>query len=183
MSASILLVFQILAHASLLCSLQWFGVIDWVTAFTIYAVMAGLGLGITYHRQLSHGHCSLPCWVHNLGMIVGVWGLIGSPMTWVAMHRQCHHNCTKSSVLVRWWLAMLEPHDIGRAADISRNRLAYFLHHYYEVFHVAVLLAFLTLFGLKATMIWYLTPAALLWNTMACVNLACPKFHNRSVIA
>lgn len=189
MSAPFLLVFQVLAHASLLCSLLWLTPADWLVVVAVYAVTGCLGMTVTYHRLLSHKSWKAPTWARVIGMLVGVWGLTGSPIAWVAIHRQ-HHRFTDterdphSPLHMKWWrvqwFSMMEPVDVRYAVDLLRDRVAVALHRWYEVIHVAILVMLLLVFGLKTTMVWYLTPAAILWNAGSLVNTLCHNFGSRT---
>lgn len=182
MKAPALLILQLTAHASLLCSFLWFTPQDWFCALAVYCITGLLGMTVTYHRLLAHKSWSAPRWLRTLGTLAGAFGMTGSPIAWVAVHRQ-HHRFTDtdrdphSPMFMRWWwvqwFSMLQPVNVKYAADLMRDPFQVRLHRVYELMHVATLTFLLTTLGLKGAMIWYLTPAAILWNAGSLVNTLC----------
>ena len=53
-------------------------------------VAGSLGIGITFHRMLTHRGFKAPKWLEYLGTICGLLASEGGAITWVAMHR-AHH--------------------------------------------------------------------------------------------
>lgn len=182
MKAPVLLIMQLLAHASLLCSVLWFTPHDWLCAVAVYFVTGLFGMSVTYHRLLTHNSWDAPRWLRNLGALVGSYGMIGSPVSWVAMHRT-HHQLIdtegdpQSPLVLRWWMVqwfpMMHDVDLRYSSDLLRDPFQVRLHRVYELMHLATVLFLLTTFGLHATMVWYLTPAAILWNAGSMVDTLC----------
>ena len=54
-------------------------------------VSAALGIGVTYHRLLTHRGFKTPKVVEYLGALCGMLASEGGPISWVAMHR-AHHQ-------------------------------------------------------------------------------------------
>ncbi len=54
-------------------------------------VAGSLGIGITFHRLLTHRGFKAPKWLEYLGTLCGLLASEGGAITWVAMHR-AHHS-------------------------------------------------------------------------------------------
>ena len=65
-------------------------------AFAIMWWLTGsVGVGLSYHRQLTHRSFQTPKWLERLLAIFGSMALQGSPNDWVATHR-LHHAFTET---------------------------------------------------------------------------------------
>ena len=58
-----------------------------LTAFLLYVVAGGLGIGMAYHRLLTHRGYSTPKWVEYFLTVCGTLALEGGPIFWVATDR------------------------------------------------------------------------------------------------
>ncbi|XVE52222.1 hypothetical protein DITRI_Ditri02bG0105700 [Diplodiscus trichospermus] len=56
-------------------------------------VVTGLGITLSFHRNLSHRSFKLPKWVEYLFAYCGVQALQGNPIDWVRTHRYHHQFC------------------------------------------------------------------------------------------
>ena len=68
--------------------------IDWkaiVTAIVLYWVAIGFGIGMGYHRLLTHRSYKVPRWIEYFFAVCGTLTLEGGPIFWVATHR-VHHQ-------------------------------------------------------------------------------------------
>jgi fatty-acid desaturase len=66
---------------------------SWTNLFSFfgtYVVVAGWGIGISYHRMLSHRALKMPKLWERIFATFGVLNLQGSPLRWVATHRKHH---------------------------------------------------------------------------------------------
>jgi stearoyl-CoA desaturase (delta-9 desaturase) len=101
---------------------SWSGVI---VAIVLCNVTGGIGLSLGYHRMLTHQSLRVPRWLNYTIAVLGVLGLEGGPITWVATHRRHHahsdsagdpHNGRRG---LRWshleWL--YQPNDARPTAD------------------------------------------------------------------
>ena len=58
-----------------------------------WALIAGLGVAVGYHRIFSHNtHPDLPIWKQNIILFLGTLSGEGSSISWVAIHRGYHHK-------------------------------------------------------------------------------------------
>src|SRR5262249_49128432 len=77
-------------HLGALAALYLF---DWgavLTALALYWVAIGMGIGMGYHRLLTHRGYKVPKAFEYFLAIAGTMTLQGGPIFWVAMHR-AHH--------------------------------------------------------------------------------------------
>ena len=77
-------------------------------AIFLYWVTGGLGLGICYHRLLTHRSYTTPKWFEYFLTVCGVTALEGGPLLWVATHRKHHQFADKegdphSPRDGKWW--------------------------------------------------------------------------------
>jgi fatty-acid desaturase len=70
----------------------WKGV---ALAAVLWWMTGSLGIGMGYHRLLTHRGYKCPKWVEYFLTICGVLALEGGPMFWVATHRVHHQNSDK----------------------------------------------------------------------------------------
>lgn len=174
-----LLLFQIMAHVCLIYALFSFAPFEWAISFFIYFLTGCLGISVTYHRYLAHKSWNAPKWWIYLGSVLGFYGITGSPIAWANNH-VAHHRYVDtdkdphSPKIMPWWkvqwFSMLTPYENFRFAIKNMNPFQNMLHKYYFLFHSIILLSFLVFGGLHITAIFYLVPAAILWNLSNLVN-------------
>ncbi len=58
--------------------------------FVIMYLISGWGVTVGFHRLLTHHSFEAPRWLRALFMIAGATSLQGSPITWIATHREHH---------------------------------------------------------------------------------------------
>jgi fatty-acid desaturase len=64
-------------------------------AMVLWWVADGLGIGMSYHRLLTHRAYKTPKWVEYFLTVCGTLALEGGPIFWVATHRVRHQNTDK----------------------------------------------------------------------------------------
>jgi fatty-acid desaturase len=67
----------------------WTGV---VVAFLGLQFFGTLGIGLCYHRMLTHRSIECPKWLEHTFAVIGLCCLQDTPARWVAIHRQHHHQ-------------------------------------------------------------------------------------------
>jgi fatty-acid desaturase len=102
--APVLMLFHVGAVAALFF-FTWSGLF---TAIFLHWVMGGFGLGVCYHRLLTHRSYTTPKWFEYFLTICGVTAMEGGPLIWVATHRKHHQFADKdgdphSPRDGRWW--------------------------------------------------------------------------------
>ena len=84
-----MLVFHVAAIAAFFC-FRWSSLV----VFAVLWVLAqNIGIGMSYHRQLTHRGFVTPKWLEYTMAVCATLALEGSPLYWVAVHR-LHHQIT-----------------------------------------------------------------------------------------
>jgi fatty-acid desaturase len=83
--------FMILFHVGAVAALFFFSWSAFFVALFLYWVSAGLGLGMCYHRLLTHRSYATPKWFEYFLTVCAVIAVEGGPLLWVATHR-IHHK-------------------------------------------------------------------------------------------
>ncbi len=86
---SALVIFHALAVAALFC-FSWTGLL---CAAVLWVLAQNVGIGMSYHRQLTHGGYATPKWLEYGMALCATLALEGGPLFWVAVHRM-HHQLT-----------------------------------------------------------------------------------------
>jgi len=144
---------------------SWKGV---AVAAVLWWISGSLGIGIGYHRLLTHRGLRCPKWLEYFLAICGTLALEGGPIFWVGTHR-IHHQLTDregdphSPRDGKWWSHMgwiL----VGKALhqdteqlfpyvpDLRRERFYLWLSRYHWMTQVVVGVAVFGLFGWKVTL-------------------------------
>src|SRR5499427_7815162 len=89
-----------LFHAGALAALFLF-------TWQAFWITRGWGIGMGYHRLLTHRGYETPRWLEYILTICGALALQGGPLFWVATHRLHHHASDRSgdphSPRDGWW--------------------------------------------------------------------------------
>ena len=81
-----------------LCALAAVFFFTWkalIVCIAMWWVSGSLGIGIGYHRLLTHRGYKTPKWMEYFLTICGTLALEGGPIAWVATHRVHHQNTDK----------------------------------------------------------------------------------------
>jgi fatty-acid desaturase len=65
-------------------------------ALALYWIALSLGIGMGYHRLLTHRSYKTPKWIEYLLTVCGTLALEGGPVFWVTAHR-IHHRFSDTS--------------------------------------------------------------------------------------
>jgi sn-1 stearoyl-lipid 9-desaturase len=87
--------FLALFHVGAIAALFMFSWKALAVALGLWWVAESLGIGIGYHRLLTHRGYKTPKWVEYLLTICATLALQGGPLGWVATHRLHHQNSDK----------------------------------------------------------------------------------------
>src|ERR1035438_1085197 len=74
-------------HVGAVAALFFFSWPAFFTAVALYWVSLSLGIGMGYHRLLTHRSYKPPKWIEYFLATCGTLALQGSPMFWGAAHR------------------------------------------------------------------------------------------------
>lgn len=145
----------------------------------VYFLTGCFGMSMTYHRLLSHQAWRAPKWFEPIGLFLGTYGLTGSSISWVAIHRQHHaytdepldpHSPHSAHPLRAHFFSMIPRPRLGRyARDLVQSPLHRTFHRKYWYIHVGIALGLLAIEPL-AVVYAYLFPAMVLWNGGSAVN-------------
>lgn len=87
--------FMVVFHIGAVAALFMFSWKALTLALMLWWVAAGLGIGMGYHRLLTHRSYKTPKWVEYVLTVCGTLALEGGPIFWVAVHRVHHQNTDK----------------------------------------------------------------------------------------
>ena len=98
-------------HAGALAALFFFSWKPFLLGLFLYWVAGSLGIGMGYHRLLTHRGYKTPKWVEYFLTFCATLALEGGPIFWVATHRIHHQYSDKegdphSPIDVKWWAHM-----------------------------------------------------------------------------
>lgn len=147
-----------------------------------YWIIGVLGINIGYHRLLSHRSFKTHWFWEQLFSLIGVLTVVGSPLAWVAVHRQHHRSAERpgdphSPYLLgnlRAWFGIwnMPRLDLKLVRDIRENNFQRELHKKYLL---VILIWIGILFAYDPLMIIYVfaIPACLcLHSTSAIIVIA-----------
>ena len=83
-----MLLFHIAAVGALFC-FSWSAL---AVAVVFYVVAINVGIGMGYHRLLTHRGYKVPKWIEYTMAVCATLSLEGGPIVWVATHRVHHQN-------------------------------------------------------------------------------------------
>jgi stearoyl-CoA desaturase (delta-9 desaturase) len=177
-----LLLLQIVAHIALLYCIYN---ITWLVAgilLSVYFLTGCIGMTCTYHRLLSHKSWNAPQWFTIVGTICGIWGLTGSPLAWVATHREHHRFSDQESdphspITDGFWktqiLSMYHTVKITYVKDMLRDNFMLWTHNNYFKIHYGLIISSIIgciFFPANLILSVYLAPAAILWHMGSFIN-------------
>ncbi len=84
-----------LLHVGAIAALFMFGWKPLVATVLLWWISGSLGIGMCYHRLLTHRGYHTPKWIEYFLTICGTLALEGGPIAWVATHRAHHQNSDK----------------------------------------------------------------------------------------
>ena len=173
-----LFLLQIAAHTGFILQLIYGHWYYWLISIVVYFVTGCFGMTMTYHRLLSHKSWNAPKWFERFGTLCGTYGLVGSSIGWVAIHREHHHHTDKENdphspkhkgFISVQWLSMFEKPNPKYAMHLIRDRFHATIHKYYLAIHITIAVV-LAVINPMLLLCAYLTPAAILWNAGSFIN-------------
>jgi fatty-acid desaturase len=79
-------------HLGAIAALFFFSWTNLAVAVVMYFFAINVGIGMTYHRLLTHRGYRTPKWMEYFLTVCGTMALEGGPIFWVATHRVHHQN-------------------------------------------------------------------------------------------
>jgi fatty-acid desaturase len=87
--------FMVVFHVGAIAALFFFTWKALALAIVLWWVSGSLGIGMGYHRLLTHRGYKTPKWLEYVMTTCGTLALEGGPIAWVATHRIHHQNTDK----------------------------------------------------------------------------------------
>lgn len=180
-------IFLVAAHlAALAAFFLPFSLPAFAFAVLVYVWM-GLGVTVGYHRLLSHKAFKCPKWLEYVIVTGGAASIQGSPLLWVANHRQHHARSDQEGDIHSprnglWWSHMGWAITEGSTDDDAWRRYCpelsgdryYHLLRRFRWLPLAVVGALsLALFGLAAVPLATLVPFVICFHVTMCINSVC----------
>ena len=85
--------FMILFHVCAIAALFMFTWKALICALVLWVLATNVGIGMCYHRLLTHRGYRVPKWLEYVMAVCGTMALEGGPIFWVSLHR-VHHQLT-----------------------------------------------------------------------------------------
>ena len=171
-------IFLIVAHVAAVAALFFWSWPALITAIVLYWVGGSLGIGMGYHRLLTHRGYKVPKPVEYFLAICGTLALEGGPIQWVVTHRIHHAHTDRAGDPHTprdggWWAHVgwilwgtAQNHDEATLAryapDLLKDRFYHWLNRFY---YVPLLIVGIGLFVFGG---W----SVLLWGVFLRVTLA-----------
>ncbi|HYK34653.1 acyl-CoA desaturase [Alloacidobacterium sp.] len=89
-------VFMVAFHVGAIAALFFFSWKALVAAAILYVLAINMGIGMGYHRLLTHRGYKTPKWVEYFLAVCGTMSLEGGPIFWVGTHRVHHQLSDKT---------------------------------------------------------------------------------------
>lgn len=156
--------FMVAFHIGAVVALFFFTWKAFFLAGFLWWVSGGLGIGMGYHRLLTHRGYKTPKWVEYFLTICATLALEGGPIFWVATHRIHHRYSDKSGdphspVDGKWWahvgwilMGKSMHHDTSTLAryvpDLTKDKFHVWIAKYHYVPMVVLGLILLVIGGL-----------------------------------
>ena len=142
-------VFMAIFHLGTIAALFFFSWTNLIVAIVLYVFAINCGIGMGYHRLLTHRGYKCPKWLEYVLTVCATLTLEGGPIFWVATHRVHHQNSDQQGDPHTpqdgtWWshagwiLSGRAMHSetalLGRyAPDLTRDRVHVWLSKYHYV--------------------------------------------------
>ena len=103
--------FMFAIHIGAVAAIFFFSWKAFITAIVLWWISGSLGIGMGYHRLLTHRGYKTPRWVEYFLTFCGTLALEGGPIFWVATHRIHHQFSDKDGdphtpLDGKWWAHM-----------------------------------------------------------------------------
>ena len=188
------IVFMVAIHGAAIASLFLFSWENLFAAFALY-VLSGTGITIGYHRLLTHRSFKSPRWVEYIWATLGTLAMQGSPVIWVAQHRQHHlesddeldpHNINLGFMWAHmWWILKRYPswYETGVkntfAPDLLKVGYYRWLDRYPHVPSLIVGVALLAVGGINMFLWGFCLRIVCMYHSTWFVNSAAHKWGYR----
>jgi stearoyl-CoA desaturase (delta-9 desaturase) len=187
--------FMAVFHIGAIAALFFFTWKAFLLAAFLWWVSGSLGIGMGYHRLLTHRGYKTPKWVEHFLTVCATLTLEGGPIFWVATHRIHHQYSDKpgdphSPVDGTWWAHMgwiltgeSMHHDTTILAryvpDLAKDRFHVWITKYHYVPIITLGVALLAIGGLRFLMWGIFVRTAIGLHATWLVNSVTHKWGSR----
>ncbi len=178
-------IFMAIFHVLAVAALFFFSWKALAAAIALYVIAINIGIGMCYHRLLTHRGYKVPRWLEHALAVCGTLALEGGPIFWVGTHRVHHQNSDHAGdphsptegtfwAHMGWIMSGESLHSSTAiltryAPDLSRDRFYVWLSKYHWIPLTTV--GFLLLgWGLLSGG-WYMGVSMVLWGIFLRVTL------------
>ena len=169
---------QLINHILLVIGLVYIFVFEdykyLLISIVTYYIVGILGINVGYHRLLSHRSFSTYKPVYYLLSVIGTLTAMGSPLAWVAVHRQ-HHRYSDTDMdphsphnlgIIRAWLGFWDniKIDLRNCKDLRKDKVHRFIHKNYMLIHAAYVLMLVLINPLLVIFV-YAIPAVMVFHS------------------
>lgn len=178
-------------HIALLAGvLNFWSQFEWWHALLLFAfwtLFSGFGIGIGFHRLLAHRSFRTSKFWEHACSILGCFGIQGSPLFWVALHRGTHHPYADQFLDIHspmqgnfqsymGWALTINMDKINARAvkDLFLDPFQVQLHKHY-FFLVVLTIAAFAVISPSITALCLLPAMAITLHQEFCVNLFCHR--------
>lgn len=155
----------------------------------VYWIIGILGINIGYHRLLSHRSFNTYSPIYYLLTIIGSLSAMGSPLAWVAVHRQ-HHRYSDTDMdphsphrlgPIKAWLGFWGDIkiDLRNCKDLRNNKFQRFVHKNYILIQ-GLYVAILCLIDPLLIIFIYAIPAVLVFHSAGAFDVIAHMHGYRS---
>ena len=159
---------------------------DWILISVLFYVLyAGAGVALTFHRTLSHRSWKFNAYIEKGLILLASMANVGSPITWVAVHRAHHRYCDTakdphSPHVYPWYYimfgTMFSRVPVKFVVDLLRNDYVMFIHRYYYLLQLPWIVLLYIIGGPIAVIACHIVPGGLTWLAGSFVNYWNHKF-------
>jgi fatty-acid desaturase len=148
-------------HLGAIAALFFFSWTNLIVAVVLYIFAINLGIGMGYHRLLTHRGYTVPKWVEYFLAVCGTLSLEGGPIGWVGTHRVHHQHSDHAGdphtpQEGTWWSHVgwiisgkaMHSETVGLARyvpDLTRDRFHIWLSKWHWIPMVTVAVALITI--------------------------------------
>jgi stearoyl-CoA desaturase (delta-9 desaturase) len=179
-------ILHVIFHGAALATLWNFSWAALGIAVALWWVAGSLGIGIAYHRLLTHRGFKTPKWLEYFLTVCGTLALEGPPISWVARHRAHHQHADDvadphSPRHGLWWshigwvfVKQSPQHEAERAArytpDLLRDRFHVWLSTWHFLPQVLLAAALFAWGGLRFVLWGIFLRVVFSWHAAMAVN-------------
>ena len=144
-----------------------------------YIFYAGAGVALTFHRTLSHNSWKFSKPIKYFLILLASMANVGSPLTWVAIHRAHHKYCDTprdphSPQHKSFWFmifgSMFAKVSVRHVTDLLRDPFILFVHRYYYLIQLPWIVFLYLVGGWLAIVACHIVPGGMTWLAGSFVN-------------